>query len=259
MNLEEFKKFVATNPDYEYKDNRVRKVAEVLKEFLGQNKDPTIQAIANELGWKPVTVQIAISRFYPKELKEENLEKEAMKLSVPPPKKPTTIERGNLAEKQIQASLGESYAKGIEELSKHYGWFAEALMGIGRIAFEAYLMNLDVSPEETDAFLSRFNNPKELIDGFQTFFIGLLKFRVGASEMENLLDQLDEYKMAVEYGKTLIQRYRAIISEQQRMLSMLMVSLPPKKIQQIMDTLVLSNVPLQAVPFERPSEEVGEA
>lgn len=238
MKLNEFAVFVAKNQKYKFKDKELKNIADAVREILENNEVPTYQNIARILGYRASTVQHKIESFIPPKIKEENLEKVAVKIS----EQKEEQRKGTLTTKQVEASLGEAYSRGIKELSGHYGWFGEALMGIGRIALEGYLMNLDVAPEETESYLRQFENPKELIDGFKTFFIGLLKFRTGASEMETLIDELETDEATIEYAKQIIQRQKAMIAELQKINAMLTVAVPPKKLDQIMTAIALSNM-----------------
>ncbi|MBO3801775.1 MAG: hypothetical protein JTT12_05605 [Candidatus Brockarchaeota archaeon] len=239
MNLIEFQRFVVTHPDYDYGDKLLNKIADKTKELLSKNEVVSLARLSQELNVLPTRILTAINKFLPEEVAQKNIEEKKREL-----RGEKETKRLPTATKEIEASLGEAYSKNIKKLSEHYSWFGEAMMGIGKVAFEGYLMNLNVSPEDTEKFLTMFENPNELIEGFKTFFTALLKFSVGASEMESIISELEDYKDAVEYAKKIIRSQRELIAEQQKMIAMLSVVVPKKKLEQVMDSELISRIPM---------------
>ncbi|MGC8578404.1 MAG: hypothetical protein ACP5M7_10485 [Thermoproteota archaeon] len=250
MDLVEFTKFVLVNPDYKFK-GRLKKIAEAVKDMVARNEVPSFASVANAANLSISDVRKAVTEFYPEEVKQINIEKAKAKAFAPPtPER----QRGDLAQKQVEMALGDAYVTGVKQLASKYNWFGEVITDIGEIAFMGYLMSVNIGPDEINQFLSMFKDPKELVAAFQDYYTYLLKFSTRASEMQTIIQELNEYKEAFKYIKEIFAQYREALASQQRLNAVLSAVIPKEKLEQAISAWALTNVPI--IPTEEKKEEV---
>ncbi|MCC6019212.1 MAG: hypothetical protein LM601_09295 [Candidatus Verstraetearchaeota archaeon] len=74
-------------------------------------------------------------------------------------------------------------------------------------------MSMHVSPEETEEFLKKFEDPKEVIKSFKDYFANLLKFSKEASEMQGMKEEFEAHKIEVKYLKAENSKLKEAIEE----------------------------------------------
>lgn len=72
---------------------------------------------------------------------------------------------------------------------------------------------MHASPEETEEFLLKFEDPKEVVKSFNDYFTNLMRFSKEASEVQRIRKELDAYKIAVEHLKDENSKLKETIEE----------------------------------------------
>jgi|GEM_PF-1633535 len=191
MQLNEFKEFVMNNENYKFRSNTLRSIANAVIEIMNKNEELSYKNISRKTGIKYITVYQAINRFKP-------YEKQIYPQST---------------SEQIESSLGEAYATGIRGLAKNFNWLGEVITEIGKNAFLGFLMSMHVSPEKTEEFLEKFEDPKEVVKSFNEYLTNLMRFSKEASEMQRMKEELEAHKIKVKYLKAENSKLKEAIKE----------------------------------------------
>jgi hypothetical protein len=256
MKLQDFIRFVLANEKYPFQ-GKLAKVANAVRTLAAEGEDEiTYEKIANKAKLKLGVVGPLISDFTPEEVAQENIEKAVRKSLIPKPI--GTSMRGDQATKQVENALGEAYVTGIKQIASKYSWYGEIVTEIGNIALLGYLMSVNIGPDEIGEFLNMFKNPKELVDAFKDYYTYLLKFSVGASEMQTVIQELNDYKLAFEYLKKVIASYKHALAEQQQLNGILAAVTPREKLEQAMSAWALTRQPVVVAPVQQAPTNGGE-
>jgi len=191
MKINEFKEFVENNENYKFRSNTLRSIANAVIEIMNKNEELSYKNISKKTGIKYITVYQAINRFKP-------YEKQIYPQST---------------SEQIESSLGEAYATGIRGLAKNFNWLGEVITEIGLTAFLGFLMSMHTSPEETEEFLKKFEDPKEVVKSFNDYLTNLMRFSKEASEMQKMKEELEAHKIEVKYLKAENSKLKEAIEE----------------------------------------------
>ncbi|MGB9760792.1 MAG: hypothetical protein ACPLZG_13260, partial [Thermoproteota archaeon] len=162
MKLIEFKESIENNPSFEFRNPTLRKVANAVMEIVSNNEELSYNNISAKTGIKYIIVYQAMNRFKPEEKQ--------------------TYLKGQASE-QIRNALGDAYANTVKELAEKCKWFGEVITEVRLVAFVVYLMSIHVTTsEEIEEYLSKFRDPKEVVESFMNDFTNSLRFSEGASE-----------------------------------------------------------------------------
>ena len=221
MQLNEFKEFVMNNENYKFRSNTLRSIANAVIEIMNKNEELSYKNISRKTGIKYITVYQAINRFKP-------YEKQIYPQS--------TLE-------QIESSLGEAYATGIRGLAKNFNWLGEVITEIGLTAFLGFLMSMHVSPEETEEFLKKFEDPKEVVNSFKDYFTYLLRFSSGAYEVQKISEELKTYREENRYLKEENLRLGQENREQRELIELLSATLNPEQRKKVLKAYLILHYP----------------